>query len=158
MASLNKVFLIGNLTRDPERRTLPSGMAVTEIGLAVNRRFRTQSGEDRDETTYVNISLFGKQAETAVRYLRKGRQVFIEGRLKFDSWEGKDGQKRSRLTVIGERFQFIGGERSDSPSSVELGDTPDRLDTPPVTDSASESGMDIDPGEMEAKNSDNLPF
>ena len=110
MASFNKVILLGNLTRDPQLKYLPSQTAVAEFGLAVNRKFRTQSGEDREEVTFVDCSAFAKQAELINQYFTKGKPIFIEGRLKYDSWEDKQGGgKRSKLTVVVENFQFIGG-------------------------------------------------
>jgi single-strand DNA-binding protein len=113
MASLNKVMLIGNLTRDPEVRYTPKGTAVTDIGLAVNRVFSAaDGGEKREETTFVDVTLWGRQAELAGQYLQKGRPVFIEGRLQLDSWEDKtSGQKRSKLCVVGENMQFLGSPR-----------------------------------------------
>ena len=110
MANLNKVFLIGNLTRDPELRYTPSGTAVAQFGLATNRRWKDRSsGEMREETTFVDVEVWGKQAELAGQYLAKGRPLFIEGRLRLDQWEDRNtGQKRSRLKVVGERFQFLG--------------------------------------------------
>ena len=110
MASFNRVILLGNLTRDPQVKFLPSQMQVAEFGLACNRKFKTASGEDRDETTFVDITAFGKQAELINQYFTKGKPIFIEGRLKFDSWEDKNGGgKRSKLTVVVENFQFVGG-------------------------------------------------
>jgi single-strand DNA-binding protein len=113
MASLNRVFLMGNLTRDVELRHTNSQQAVATIGLAVNRRWRTPDGEDREETTFVDCEAWGRTAETMSKYLAKGRPVFIEGRLKLDQWE-KEGQKFSKLKVVIENFQFIdsrqGGE------------------------------------------------
>src|SRR4051794_37667123 len=110
MASFNKVILLGNLTRDPQLKYLPSQTAVAEFGLACNRKFRTQQGEDREEVTFVDCSAFGKQAELINQYFNKGKPIFIEGRLKFDSWEDKQGGgKRSKLTEVVENFQFIGG-------------------------------------------------
>ena len=110
MASFNKVMLMGNLTRDPQMKYLPSQTAVCEIGLACNRKFRTQDGQDREEVTFVDCTAFGRQAEVLNQYLQKGRPIFIEGRLKYDSWEDKQGGgKRSKLGVVIENFQFIGG-------------------------------------------------
>ncbi len=111
MASLNKVLLMGNLTRDVEMRYTPSGMALAQIGLAVNRKFRdSKSNELREEVTFVDIEVWGKQAETAHQYLAKGRPVFVEGRLKLDQWDDKQtGQKRSKMKVVAERIQFMGG-------------------------------------------------
>lgn len=110
MASFNKVILMGNLTRDPEVRYTPKGSAVTDIGLAVNRVYSTDQGEKREETTFVDITLWGRTAEIAGEYLKKGRPVLIEGRLQLDSWDDKQsGQKRSKLKVIGESMQLLGG-------------------------------------------------
>lgn len=110
MASFNKVLLMGNLTRDVEMKYTPSGMALARLGLAVNRKYRdSKTNELREEVTFVDIDVWGKQAETANQYLAKGRPVFIEGRLKFDQWEDKtSGQKRSKLLVVAERIQFMG--------------------------------------------------
>lgn len=112
MASLNKVMIIGNLTRDPELRYTPKGTAVTELGIAVNRRYTAENGEKREETTFVDVTLWGRTAELAGEYLRKGRPVYIEGRLQLDTWDDKQtGQKRSRLRVVGEEMQFLGSGR-----------------------------------------------
>ena len=109
MASFNKVLLMGNLTRDPQLKYLPSQTAVAEFGLACNRKFRTANGEDREEVTFVDITAFGKQAEVLNQYMSKGKPIFIEGRLKYDQWEDKNGGgKRSKLTVVVDNFQFIG--------------------------------------------------
>jgi len=109
MASHNRVILLGNLTRDVEIRYLQSGMAVADIGLAMNDRRKNQSGEWIEEATFVEVTLWGRTAEVAGEYLSKGSPVFIEGRLKYDTWE-KDGQKRSKLSVVCERMQLIGGK------------------------------------------------
>ena len=116
MASFNRVILVGNLTRDPEVRYTPSGTAVTDVGLAVNRTwFDKQANERREETTFVDVTLWGRQAEVAGEYLSKGRSVLIEGRLQLDQWEDREsGQKRSRLRVVGENMTMLGG-RADSP-------------------------------------------
>ena len=109
MASFNKVLLMGNLTRDVQLKYLPSQTAVAEFGLACNRKFRTANGEDREEVTFVDITAFGKQAEVLNQYMSKGKPIFIEGRLKYDQWEDKNGGgKRSKLTVVVDNFQFIG--------------------------------------------------
>ena len=110
MASFNKVILLGNLTRDPEVRYTPKGTAVTELGMAVNRVYTAENGEKREETTFVDITLWGRTAEVAGEYLKKGRPVFIEGRLQLDTWDDKQsGQKRSKLKVVGESLQMLGG-------------------------------------------------
>ena len=107
MANFNKVFLMGNLTRDPQVSYLPSQTAVCELGLAVNRRWTGQDGQQKEEVNFVDVVAYGKQAETLGKYLRKGRLVFIEGRLKLDQWEAQDGTKRSKMRVVLEGFQFI---------------------------------------------------
>jgi single-strand DNA-binding protein len=110
MASFNKVILMGNLTRDPQMKYLPSQTAVVEFGVACNRKFKTQSGEDKEEVTFVDCTSFGKQAEVINQYFTKGKPIFIEGRLKYDSWEDKQGGgKRHKITVVIENFQFVGG-------------------------------------------------
>ena len=110
MASFNKVILLGNLTRDPEVRYTPKGTAVTELGMAVNRVYTAENGEKREETTFVDVTLWGRTAEIAGEYLKKGRPVFIEGRLQLDTWDDKQsGQKRSKLKVVGEGLQLLGG-------------------------------------------------
>ena len=117
MANFNKVMLMGNLTRDPEVRYTPKGTAVAEIGLAVNRIYSGENNEKREETTFVDVTLWGRTAEVAGEYLKKGRPVFIEGRLQLDSWEDKQsGQKRSKLRVVAEGMQLI-GSRGGSGSS-----------------------------------------
>src|SRR5271163_2144347 len=112
MASYNKVLLMGNLTRDPEVKYTPKGTALANLGLAVNRVYTTESGEQKEEVTFIDIEVWGRQAETAGQYLSKGRPVFVEGRLKLDSWEDKEsGQKRNKLKVVAERVQFLGAPR-----------------------------------------------
>lgn len=108
MANLNKVMLIGNLTRDPELRYTPKGTAVAEIGLAINRVWNNDQGQKQEETTFVDVTLWSRQAELAQQYLAKGRPVYIEGRLSLDTWDDKaTGQKRSKLKVIAENLQFL---------------------------------------------------
>ena len=109
MANLNRVFLIGNLTRDPELRYIPNGTAVANLGLAVNRRYKDANGNLQEEVCYVTVVLWGRQAETASQYLAKGRPIFVEGRLQYRTWE-QDGKKRSTLEVRGERIQFLGSK------------------------------------------------
>jgi len=108
MASLNKVYLMGNLTRDPELRYTPSGTAVASFGIAVNRTWTGQNSEKKEEVCFVDINAFGRRAEVINEYFSKGNPIFIEGRLQFNQWETKDGQKRSILRVVAENFQFIG--------------------------------------------------
>ncbi len=109
MANLNKVLLLGNVTRDPEVRYTPKGSAVCDLGVAVNRAYTTDSGEKREEVTFVDVTLWGRTAEVASEYLKKGRPVFIEGRLQMDTWDDKQtGQKRTRLRVVAENMQQVG--------------------------------------------------
>jgi single-strand DNA-binding protein len=113
MASFNKVILLGNLTRDPEIRYTPKGSAVCDLGLAVNRQYTLENGEKREEVTYVDVVLWARLAEIAAEYLKKGRPVFIEGRLQLDTWDDKQsGQKRSKLRVIAESMQLLGSRPS----------------------------------------------
>ena len=164
MPNLNKVFLMGRLTRDPELRYTTSGMAIARLGLAVNRSWRSQdSRELKEETTFIDVDAFGKQAETLGQYLKKGRPIYVEGRLKLDSWEDKQsGQKRTRLGVVLESFQFIDGGGRDS-GGDDYGDSHDsgpsgRGDSgggyssspPPQSSSSSSSSMDDD--------DDDVPF
>jgi len=111
MANYNKVILMGNLTRDPQLSYLPSQTPVCEFGIAVSRRWRGQNGEQREDTCFVDCRLYGKQAETFNQYMSKGRPVLIDGRLDLDTWEGPDGQKRSKHRVTVQSFQFVGSAR-----------------------------------------------
>ena len=123
MASFNKVILLGNLTRDPEIRYTPKGSAVCDLGLAVNRVYTLDSGEKREEVTFVDVVLWARLAEIAGEYLKKGRPVFIEGRLQLDTWDDKQsGQKRSKLRVIGETMQLLGSRPSAAAAPAEAGD------------------------------------
>ncbi|MDX2187754.1 MAG: single-stranded DNA-binding protein [Opitutaceae bacterium] len=109
MASFNQVILVGNLTRDPEIRVTPKGTSICAFGLAVNRTWRDESGQDREEVTFVDVEAWGKQAEIIHKYLTKGSQALVQGRLKLDQWEDKQsGQKRSKLKVVLENVQFLG--------------------------------------------------
>lgn len=149
MASFNKVILVGNLTRDPELRYTPKGMAIAKLGLAVNRTWRNEAGETKEEVTFVDVDVFGRTAENVGQYMRKGRPILIEGRLKLDQWDDKQtGQKRSRLGVVAETVQFLGspaGEgggapaaprapRSAAPSAPAPATEPVEGDLPPESD------------------------
>ena len=147
MASYNKVILIGNLTRDPELRYTPKGTAIAKLGIAVNRVWRTETGESREEVTFVDVDAFGRQAETIGQYLKKGRPVMIEGRLRLDQWDDKQtGQKRSRLGVVLESFQFLDFNRGEAPTDstrarpvagaapTPASSTPDNESAPPEED------------------------
>lgn len=117
MANLNKVFLIGNLTRDPELRYTPSGTAVAEFGLAVNRTWNDRDGQKKEEVCFVDLQAWARSAEVISEYCRKGRPLFVEGRLRYETWEGRDGQKRSKLRIVVENFQFLGGRRDENKDS-----------------------------------------
>jgi len=122
MASYNKVLLLGNLTRDPEVRYTPKGSAVADLGIAVNRQYTLDTGEKREEVTFVDVTFWGRTAEIAGEYLKKGRSVFIEGRLQLDTWDDKQsGQKRSKLKVIGEMMQMLGARPGGSGGGDEGG-------------------------------------
>lgn len=127
MANYNKVILVGNLTRDPELRYTSKGTAIARLGVAINRTWRTETGETREEVTFVDVDAFGRQAETLGQYMKKGRPIMIEGRLKLDTWEDKQtNQKRSKLGVVLEAFQFLdfGGGRA---AAEEAGPTEARV-------------------------------
>lgn len=110
MSSFNKVILLGNLTRDPELRVTPKGTAICQFSIAVNRQFKDESGNAREEVSFIDVEAWGRQGETIAKYCTKGRPLFVEGRLRLDQWEDKtSGQKRSRLKVVLEGFQFVGG-------------------------------------------------
>ena len=178
MASLNKVLLIGNLTRDPELRYIPSGTAVAEFGLAINREYLDKAGEKKEDVCFVDLVVWGRQAETCNQYLAKGRMVFIEGRLQFDQWESKEGEKRSKLRVVADRVQFLGGKGRDEgagggagagagPGKAARPAKPDRTARPEEPRSAAprggarpaparqESVSDVPPDDL---NLDDIPF
>lgn len=111
MANFNRVILMGNLTRDPELRYIPNGQAVANLRLAINRTYKTQAGEQKEEVTFVGIVVWAKQAEACAEYLSKGSPVFVEGRLQSRQWETEDGQKRSVLEVVADRVQFLGRKK-----------------------------------------------
>jgi single-strand DNA-binding protein len=122
MPDLNKVMLMGNLTRDPEVRYTPKGTAVGDLGLAINQSYKGADGQIKEEVCYVDVVAWGRQAETCKEYLSKGSPIFVEGRLQLDQWESKEGEKKSKLRVRAERIQFLGrgkaaGGPSDRPES-----------------------------------------
>ena len=123
MSTLNRVFLMGNLTRDPEVRYTPAGTAVGDLGLAVNETYKNKAGETVESTVFVDVEVWARQAETCAEYLHKGSSVFVEGRLKLDQWETPQGEKRSKLRVRADRVQFLGApkqraEVADAPQDV----------------------------------------
>lgn len=151
MANLNRVFLAGNLTRDPEVRYTPTGTAVSDLGVAINDSYKTKTGELKESTTFVDVVVWGRQAETCGEYLTKGSPVLIEGRLQLEQWQTESGEKRSRLKVHADRVQFLGRPKGQK---TEFGDgpTPEKKagkapDNPPVEE--------IKPG---GADSEDLPF
>ncbi len=169
MASFNKVILAGNLTRDPQVSMLPSNTPVCEFGLATNRKWRSQSGEMKEEVCFVDCRAFGRQAETLGQYMSKGKPILIEGRLKFEQWEAKDGGKRSRLSVVVETFQFLGsggggggggGEGGGSRGSYNRGSQASggRADFSGPTGGGNEGYDDAPPMDEGAPASDDIPF
>jgi single-strand DNA-binding protein len=159
MANFNRVILAGNLTRDPELRYLPKGTAVAKIGLAINRVWKNDAGESKEEVTFVDIEAFGRQAETIGQYLKKGRPILVEGRLKLDTWEDKQTkQKVSKLRVVLESFQFIDGPRSaegggDGGAPAASRQRPAASPTATPTGSPGTGGGEAGPGE-----DDDVPF
>lgn len=119
MASLNKVLLIGNLTRDPEVRMMSSGRPVCNFGLALNRNYKDSDGNKKEEVTFVDVECFGPRAEAVGRFFSKGRPIFVEGRLKLDQWESKEGEKRSAIRVVLDNFEFVDAGKSDMALSSE---------------------------------------
>ena len=138
MASFNKVILVGNLTRDPELRYTPKGTAIAKIGLAVNRVWTNEAGEKKEDVTFVDVDVFGRTAENVGQYMRKGRPILIEGRLKLDQWDDKQtGQKKSRLGVVAETVQFLGSPAGGGEGGAPAA-RPARPATAPATAPAAE--------------------
>ncbi|HEX3444339.1 MAG TPA: single-stranded DNA-binding protein [Chthoniobacterales bacterium] len=151
MANLNRVLLIGNLTRDPELRYTPKGTPVTDFGLAVSRIYSGEDGEKKEETTFVDVTLWARQAEIAGQYLKKGRPVFIEGRLQLDTWDDKQtGQKRSRLRVVGENLQLLGSRPEGEASSSAPPPRRPSAAAPPSRQEPRDPDLDVEP--------DDIPF
>lgn len=162
MANLNKVMLIGNLTRDPELRHTPKGTAVAELGLAINRVWKDEQNQKQEETTFVDVTLWGRQAELAQQYLTKGNPVYIEGRLNLDTWDDKaTGQKRSKLKVIGENLQFLNSGKSGSGnsggSSSDYSERPQQASRPPQQRTGPPQGGSAAPVD-EFQEDDDIPF
>jgi len=151
MANLNRVLIIGNLTRDPEVRYTPKGTAVADIGIAVNRVYSGEDGEKKEEVTFVDVTLWGRQAEVAQEYLKKGRPVFIEGRLQLDTWDDKQsGQKRSRLRVVAENMQMLGSRGDSEAGSTAPGTQRRTTPPPPQRPTPKDPDLDAEP--------DDIPF
>jgi single-strand DNA-binding protein len=133
MASFNRVILMGNMTRDPELRTTATGLAITKFGMAMSRSFKSQEGESREEATFVDVDSFGKQAELIAKFFSKGKPILVEGRLRLDQWESPNGEKRSRLMVVLENFQFVGtrGEEAAAQENAPSEPKPSPAFSPP---------------------------
>jgi len=151
MANYNKVLLIGNLTRDPQLSYLPSQTAVVDFGIAVNRRWTGKDGQAKESTCFIDCRAFAKQAETINKYLSKGRPVFIEGRLEYDTWTAQDGTKRSKHRITVESFQFLGGNAGGAKGSPASGSSAETE----YDQSSSQERPDAGPG---AKPDDDIPF
>jgi len=162
MASLNRVFLIGNLTRDPEVRYIPSGTAVADLHMAINRRYKTKTGEDRDDPCFIGVVVWDKQAETAGKYLKKGSPVFVEGSLRYEQWE-TNGEKRNRIRVHADRIQFLDRRKIEDPGDVPEQAGADRAESagartagparePPAGDAKADAPED------DKADADDLPF
>ena len=160
MANLNKVMLIGNLTRDPELRHTPKGTAVSEISMAINRVWNNDQGQKQEETTFVEVTLWGRQAELAQQYLTKGRPVYIEGRLQLDSWDDKEtGKKRSKLRVIGENMQFLssGTGAGGNSGGGNFSERPQQSSSSPQQRSGPPQGASAAPAD-DFQEDDDIPF
>ena len=164
MAYLNKVLLIGNLTRDPELRVTPKGTAICQFGLAVNRQYKDESGATRDEAAFIDIEAWGTQGELVSKYLQKGSPAFIEGRLRFDSWEDKtSGQKRNKLKVVLENVQFLSRGGGGGAANATSGEAPapataagDEPPSEPVSPPARSASRPPGPGPQKVE--DDVPF
>jgi single-strand DNA-binding protein len=155
MANFNKVILAGNLTRDPEMRFTPKGTGIARFGLAVNRRWKSETGETKEEVTFVDVEAWGKQAETISQYLKKGRPILMEGRLKLDEWEDKNThQKVSKLRVVLESFSFLDSNRGDTAVSAD----PQRTRTAAAPAAASSSPASEPEPQGATPEEDDVPF
>ena len=153
MASLNKVLLIGNLTRDPEVRMMSNGRPVCNFGLALNRSYKDSDGNRKEETTFVDVECFGPRAEAVGRFFSKGRSIFVEGRLKLDQWESKEGEKRSALRVVLDNFEFVDSKQDGPGAAVRSSDNANASQTdkkvsestpPPDKESRNDPDLDED--------------
>lgn len=159
MGNFNKIILLGNLTRDPELRYTPKGLAIVKLGMAINRTWKDETGAAKEEVTFVDVDAFGRQAEVIAQYMRKGRPLFVEGRLRMDTWDDKQtGQKRSKMNVVLESFQFVdsGGARSGEEGGAAPARAPRSTATPaPAAPGATPSTPSQDGPPLEE---DDVPF
>jgi single-strand DNA-binding protein len=157
MASLNKVLLIGNLTRDPDVRMMSNGRPVCNFGLALNRSYKDAEGNRKEETTFVDVESFGPRAEAIGRFFTKGRAIFIEGRLKLDQWESKEGEKRSALRVVLDSFEFVDTKQEGSPGAPKIFES-SSSPAPPTKPSPSSESPSNDTSSSSADLDDDVPF
>ncbi len=153
MANFNKVILAGNLTRDPQLSYLPSNTPVCEFGMAVNRKWKSPTGEAKEDTCFVDLRAFGRQAETLNQYMSKGKPLLVEGKLRYDQWEGKDGQKRSKLYVVVDNFQFLGAPSGDGGRGAAA-----RPPARPQSAATAEGHEEMPPADAETAPNDAIPF
>lgn len=162
MANFNKVILVGNLTRDPQLSYLPNQTPVAEIGMAINHRWRDAQGNQKEDVCFVDCRVYGKQAETFCQYVSKGKQVLVEGRLQYSTWEGKDGQKRSKHRVLVDRFQFLSapGGGPGAPAGGQARPAAQRPAPPPPQQGAAEQEENPEPPpyEGDAPAGEDIPF
>ena len=161
MASLNKVLLIGNLTRDPEVRMLPSGRSVCKFGLAINRNFKDAEGNRREEATFVDVESFGPRGEALARFFSKGKPIFVEGRLKLDQWESQTGEKRSKLLVDLENWEFMGAKQDSYEGQSRESGTGAPQSTPVAPDNAnatSDTDSSSPPPAVDPDLNEDVPF
>ena len=153
MSTLNRVFLMGNLTRDPEVRYTPSGTAVGDLGMAVNETYKNKAGETVESTVFVDVEVWARQAETCAEYLYKGSPIFVEGRLKLDQWENQQGEKRSKLRVRADRVQFLG-----SPKRPDTANAPTNVATNAPTNVPSDGAPPPTSADSPVADDDDVPF
>jgi len=160
MATLNKVFLIGNLTRDPELRYIPSGSAIATFTIGVNRVYKTQTGEKKEQASFIRIVVWGRRAEVCGEYLSKGSPVFVEGRLQSRDWETQDGQKRSTIEVVADNIQFLRmGDKQNAASGAKGAPPPEEVETINLSDEAESNGaVKNDSKKTNADSSEEVPF
>ncbi|PWU06158.1 MAG: single-stranded DNA-binding protein [Verrucomicrobia bacterium] len=154
MSSFNKVLLLGRLTRDPELRVTPNGLNICKFSLAISRKYKANDGSMKEEVTFVDIDAFGKQGEVVAKFFSKGKPIFVEGRLKLNEWDGQGGEKRSKLTVVLENFQFIGSKEDAS----EYSDAPGYESVSPAMRSTSAVGANSHSATSEDNFDDDVPF
>ena len=159
MASLNKVMLIGNLTRDPDVRMLSNGRPVCNFGLALNRNYKDSEGNRKEEVTFVDVECYGPRAEAVGRFFTKGRSIFVEGRLKLDQWESKEGEKRSAIRVVLDNFEFVDSKQESANVPIQNQSTPsNKPDTPSDTPPAPSNDSSVSSTNQDPDLDEDVPF